>query len=87
MPPAPGYPATRAPRSSDRSHYPIYRCDLPLSGDFNLLLVVKFAKADDLAPNTERYEAFMKKWGEVNAKASTERAQRDYPAMRTITGE
>lgn len=67
--------------------YAIYRSDLPLSGDFNLLLVVKFAKTDDLAPNRERYEAFMKKWGEENAKASTERAQRDYPAMRTITGE
>jgi hypothetical protein len=67
--------------------YAIYRSDLPLSGDFNLLLVVKFANTDDLAPSKERYEAFMEKWGEENAKASTEKAQRDYPAMRTITGE
>ncbi len=32
----------------------IYRSDLPDSGDFNLLLVVKFANTADLAPNKER---------------------------------
>lgn len=67
--------------------YAIYRSDLPLSGDFNLLLVVKFATSEDLAPNKERYEAFMTKWGEERQKASTEKAQRDYPGMRTITGQ
>jgi len=67
--------------------YKIYRSDLPQSGSFNLLLVVKFAKTDDLAPNKERYEAFMKKWGEERQKATTERAQRDYPGMREITGD
>lgn len=65
----------------------IYRSDLPLSGDFNLLLVVKFAKSEDLAPNKARYDEFMAKWGEERAKASTEKAQRDYPGMRTLTGE
>jgi hypothetical protein len=67
--------------------YAIYRSDLPLSGDFNLMLVVKFAKSEDLAPSKARYEAFMAKWGEERAKASTEMAQRDYPGMRTLTGE
>jgi hypothetical protein len=67
--------------------YAIYRSDLPQSGDFNLLLVVKFAKTEDLAPNKERYEAFMAKWGEERADASTEKAQRDYPAMRDLTGQ
>jgi len=67
--------------------YNIFRSDLPESGDFNLLLVVKFASSADLAPNKARYEAFMKEWGKANADASTERAQKDYPGMRTITGE
>lgn len=65
----------------------IYRSELPLSGEFNLLLVVKFANTEDLAPNKERYEAFMAKWGEERAKASTEKAQRDYPGMRELTGQ
>ncbi len=34
--------------------YAIYRSDLPESGDFNLLLVIKFADSSDLAPNQER---------------------------------
>ncbi len=42
----------------------IYRSDLPQSGEFNLLLIVKFANTSDLAPNKERYDAFMKKFGE-----------------------
>jgi hypothetical protein len=65
----------------------IYVSDLPLSGEFNVLLVVKFAKTEDLAPNKERYEAFMAKYGEERSKASTEKAQRDYPGMRTLTGQ
>lgn len=67
--------------------YAIYRSQLPESGDFNLLLVVKFAKGADLEPNKQRYEEFMAEWGKENADASTERAQRDYPAMRSIVGE
>ena len=65
----------------------IYRSDLPESGDFNLLLIVKFANTSDLAPNKERYDAFIKAWGKANADASTEYAQKNYPAMRELTGE
>lgn len=65
----------------------IYRSDLPASGDFNLLLVVKFAKTADMVPNKARYDAFMKEWGEGRGKESTEFAQKNYPGMRTITGE
>ena len=64
----------------------IYRSDLPASGDFNLLLVVKFAKTDDLAPNKERYEAFMKEFTKKRSDEATEFAQKNYPAMREITG-
>lgn len=65
----------------------IFRSALPQSGDFNLLLVVKFADTADLAPNKERYAEFMEKWGEDRAKESTEFAQKNYPGMREITGE
>ena len=67
--------------------YTIFRSDLPQSGDFNLLLVVKFANTADLAPNKERYDAFMKEWGEARSKESTEYAQKNYPGMRTLTGQ
>jgi len=39
--------------------YSIFRSDLENSGSFNLLLVIKFANTADLAPNKERYEAFI----------------------------
>ena len=65
----------------------IFRSDLPQSGDFNLLLIVKFANTADLAPNKERYDAFMKKFGEARNKETTEYAQKNYPAMRELTGQ
>ncbi len=65
----------------------IFRSDLPQSGDFNLLLIVKFANTSDLAPSKERYDAFIKAWGKANADASTDYAQENYPAMRELTGD
>lgn len=65
----------------------IYRSDLPESGDFNLLLIVKFAKTEVLAPNREAYEAFIKKFGEKRNQETTEYAQKNYPAMRELTGQ
>ncbi|NNC99436.1 MAG: hypothetical protein HKN85_04565 [Gammaproteobacteria bacterium] len=67
--------------------YAIYRSDLPASGDFNLMLVVKFANTADLAPNKARYEAFMKAYTKAESDKSTEYAQKNYPAMREITGD
>jgi hypothetical protein len=67
--------------------YKIYASDLPESGDFNVLLVVKFKNNEALTPNKARYDAFMAKWGEARNKETNEMAQRDYPAMRVITGE
>ena len=66
--------------------YSIFRSMVPQSGDFNLLLVVKFADTEDLAPSKERYDAFMKVWGEQRNREVTEYAQQNYPAMREITG-
>ena len=67
--------------------YHIYRSDLQDSGNFNLLLVVKFKNNEMLAPNRARYDAFMKEWGAERQKTTTEMSQRNYPAMRDITGE
>lgn len=67
--------------------YHIYRSDLPESGAFNLMLVVKFKNTEMLAPNKARYEAFMKDWGAERNKKTTETAQKEYPAMRDITGD
>ena len=67
--------------------YSIFRSDLENSGSFNLLRVIKFANAADLAPNKERYEAFIEAWGQANADASTDYAQKNYPGMRELTGE
>jgi hypothetical protein len=67
--------------------YHIYRTDLPESGSFNLLLVVKYKNSEAMAPSKARYEAFMKEWGAERFRKTRETAQRDYPAMRDITGE
>ena len=66
--------------------YWIYRSDLPESGDFNLMLVVKFANTNELAPNKARYEKFMKEFTKKKSDEGTEYAQKNYPAMREITG-
>lgn len=67
--------------------YHIYRSDLPESGAFNLLLIVKFKNSEAMAPNKARYEAFMKEWGEERNKQTTDTAQHEYPKLRDITGE
>lgn len=65
----------------------IFRSDLPDSGDFNLLLMVKFANTSDLAPNKAEYERFMAKFTQEMSDRSTEYAQKNYPGMREITGQ
>jgi hypothetical protein len=67
--------------------YKIYRSDLPQSGDFNLLLVVKFADTEKLAPNKARYDAFVKEYGKQQLDDTSDFAQENYPAMREITGQ
>ncbi|MEJ2400736.1 MAG: hypothetical protein P8Y52_05000 [Xanthomonadales bacterium] len=64
----------------------IYRSVLAESGHANLFLVVRFADSDQLDPNKEAYDKFMKAWGEANQEKSRE-ITKNYPAMRTITGE
>jgi hypothetical protein len=64
----------------------IYTSEVGASGDANVLLVVKFSDSSQLEPNKERYDAFMKAWGEANQDKSRE-ISKNYPAMREITGE
>ncbi len=67
--------------------YWIYTSDMPASGDFNLLLVIKFSDTADLAPNKADYKAFMKEFTKKRADQSDEKARTEYPSIRTITGE
>ncbi len=66
--------------------FAIYRSQTPASGDVNLFLVVQFANSDQLDPNKEEYDKFMKAWGEANQDRSRE-IVKNYPGMRDITGE
>lgn len=59
---------------------------LPESGDFNMLLGVKYSSLADYAPSEELYREFMTAWGEANADASRETVK-TYPELRKITGQ
>lgn len=67
--------------------YAIYRSITPQGGDFNLILVVTFADTADLSPNKARYDAFMAAMGKDTLDETTEYSQKNYPGMRTITGD
>lgn len=66
--------------------FAIYRSTLPQSGHANLFLVVEYADNSQLEPNKEEYDKFMKAWGDAN-QDKTREITKDYPSMRTITGE
>lgn len=66
--------------------YSIYVSELPNGGDFNVVLVVNMKDASALQPTKERYDAFMKAWGEEN-QAVNEEIVPTYPGIRTIVGE
>ena len=66
--------------------YSIYVSELPNGGDFNVVLVVNMKDASALQPTKERYDAFMKAWGEKNQAVNDEIVP-TYPGIRTIVGE
>ena len=66
--------------------YSIYRSQFSEAGDFNLILVITLSSAADMQPSKERYDTFMQKVGKEASDRSTEYAQKNYPAMREITG-
>lgn len=66
--------------------YAIYSSITPESGDFNLLLVTKYASLADMAPSKAKYDAFMSALGQEAADAGSKRALETYPELREITG-
>ena len=64
----------------------IMRSDLPNSGDFNLLLMTKFKNTGAFGPSKKNYDDFVDAWSQKKVDETTEFAQKNYPAMRTITG-
>lgn len=66
--------------------YVILSSAMPESGEFNLLLAVRYSSMNDLAPSQERYNAFMEAWGEANQDATRETVK-TYPELRKITGQ
>ncbi|MGE4072467.1 MAG: hypothetical protein AB7E72_14960 [Lysobacterales bacterium] len=66
--------------------YAVYVSELPLSGDFNVVLVTRAKSAADLEPSKERYDAFMQAWGAANEEKS-KATTKTYPGIRQITGE
>jgi len=66
--------------------FSLYVSELPLSGDFNVVLVTRVKSAADLEPNKERNDLFMKAWGDANEKKTQEKVK-TYPSIREITGE
>jgi len=67
--------------------YAIFRSDLPQSGDFNLILMVKYKTTADLAPNKEKYRAWIKEWGDARTESWAEFADKNIAGMREITGQ
>ena len=67
--------------------YAIFRSDLPQSGDFNLVLMVKYKNTADLAPDREKYEAWIKEWGDARTESWAEFADKNIAGMREITGQ
>ena len=51
------------------------------------MLMVKFAKTEDLAPNKAKYKKFLAKFTKQMDEETTEYSQKNYPVMREITGE
>lgn len=66
--------------------YSIHASQLPASGDFNLVLVVRFANTGDIGPSKARYDAFMAEWGQ-RRQAQTRETVKTYPEYRKITGD
>ncbi len=66
--------------------YWIHVSQLPNSGDFNVVLGVDFKDSASLQPDKEKYDAFMKAWGEAN-QAKSDELVKTYPDIREIVGE
>lgn len=66
--------------------YAIYSNQYGSGDDFDLVLVVKMSSTADIAPNRERYEAFLEAWGQANIDKSNETVLELYNQIRRIQG-
>lgn len=76
----------RAKELGQIEDYSIWVSDLPNSGYFNVLLVIRFASAADMQPNKADYEEFQAGWTDENEELSDEQVQM-YPNIRKINGQ
>jgi len=67
--------------------YAIYANQAVARGAFDLMLVIKYPNSDSMGPNRERYNEFMKAWGEENMDNSNETVLELYNEIREIQGE
>lgn len=66
--------------------YAIYSNQFGAADEFDLVLVVEMESTDDIAPNRQRYEEFLDKWGQANIDMSNEKVLELYNKIRRIKG-
>ena len=66
--------------------YAMYVNEYGDGDSFDIILVVEMADTSDLAPNRERYEAFMAEWGEQRNQQSERTVREVYNEIREIQG-
>jgi len=66
--------------------YAIYSNQYGSADDFDLVLVIKMSSTEDIAPNRERYNAFLEAWGQANIDQSNETVLELYNKIRRIQG-
>lgn len=53
---------------------------------FNLILTIRMANTADTGPSKQRYDEFMKAWGDANIEESNKTVRELYSKIRTIKG-
>ena len=66
--------------------YAIYSNQFGAADEFDLVLVVQMESTDDIAPNRERYEAFLEAYGKANIDQANETVLELYNKIRRIKG-
>ena len=66
--------------------YAIYSNQFGAADEFDLVLVVEMESTDDIAPNRQRYEAFLDAWGQANIDMSNEKVLELYNKIRRNKG-
>ncbi|MBT8432801.1 MAG: hypothetical protein HKP43_02985 [Altererythrobacter sp.] len=67
--------------------YAIYANTNGAGDQFDLLLVVKYAKTADLEPSKQRYDEFMAAWGEQRVESNQRTVREVYNNIRELTGQ